>query len=151
MPDALKAINLRAFFIILVALQLAVLWGFSGFTKLAAGGVPSWFAEQFGGTILAKLPGLTLSFYSIAILESVACLLALGSLFRGEFIRTGPPTVLYAALLLSLLLFVQLSVGKNLLGDFAGIHDLFVYFAGTAVLLHIVRSMTPDTRKAETH
>lgn len=127
---------------------LAMLWGFSGVAKLRAGGVPGWFSEQFGATILAKVPGLTISFYSIAIFETLAALIAALSLLRAEFLRSGRPVMLYVALLTSLALFVQLSVGKQLLSDFAGIHDLFMYFAGTLVMLLAVRALDAPAARA---
>ncbi len=58
----------------------------------------------------------------------------------GEPFRRRSPSLLYAALLLSLLTFVQLNFGKQLLADFDGVHDLFMYFAGTLVMLAVVRS-----------
>lgn len=136
----------RAAVFALTATLLALLWGFPGVGKLFGGGVPEWFTGQFGKTILAKFPGMTLSFYSIAALECVATLVALASLLRGEFLRDRSPLLLYLAIVLSMLLFVQLSVGKQLVTDFAGIHDLFMYFAGSLVLLLAVRSF--DTAPA---
>lgn len=127
---------------LLIALLLAMTWGFAGLSKLLAGGVPGWFREQFQGTFLATVPGLPASFYSIALLEALAALLALGSLLRGEAVRPTRPTLLIASVLMSLLLFVQLSLGKQLVGDFAGLHDLYMYFAGTLVMLLAVAPHT---------
>jgi hypothetical protein len=132
---------LRAAVLGLVAVMLAMLWGFPGVGKLLAGGVPNWFTEQFGKTILAKAPGLTLSFYSIGAMECLTALVASASLFRGEFLRQRSPLMLYLAILLTLVLFVQLSIGKQLVTDYSGIHDLFMYFAGTVVLLLALRSL----------
>jgi hypothetical protein len=124
----------------LTAVLIALTWGIAGVGKLASGGVPDWFTEQFGKTFLASFPGLSASFYSIAILETIAALAAVGSLVTGEPFRRRSPSLLYAALLLSLLTFVQLNFGKQLLADFDGVHDLFMYFAGTLVMLAVVRS-----------
>ena len=140
MTPNVKLFSLRTAVLMLLPLLLAMLWGFPGVGKLLGGGVPSWFADQFGKTLLAKAPGLTLSYYSIALLESLAALLALGSLLRGEFLRAPPPALLYLALVTSLLLFVQLSLGKQLLSDYDAVHDLYMYFVGTVVLLLAVRS-----------
>lgn len=126
---------------LLITLLVLMTWGMGGVSKLFAGGVPEWFSAQFSKTILATFPGLKASFYSIALLEMVAALIAFGSLLRGEFLKPARPTLLYAALAMSLLLFVQLSVGKQLVADFAGSHDLFMYFAGTLVMLLAVRSL----------
>lgn len=121
-------------------MRSSVTLGKAGAGKLASGGVPDWFAEQFGKTFLASRPGLSASFYSIAILVTIAALTAVGSLVSGESIRRRPPSLLYAPLLISLLTFVQLDFGKQLLGDFDGAHDLFMYFASTLEMLAVVRS-----------
>ena len=139
----------RATVLSLSALLLTLTWGVAGAGKLLAGGVPDWFAEQFVKTFLASFPGLTASFYSIAVLEGLAAVAAVVSLLRGEFLRNRPPTLLYAALFLSLLLFVQLNFGKQLLADFDGTHDLFMYFAGTVVLLLAVRSLEAPAHRPQ--
>ncbi len=123
------------------ALLLTMTWGFSGVSKLVAGGVPEWFTSTFGPTILAKFPGLGPSFYSLAAFETLAGVVALGSLLGGEWLRSRPPLLLYVAICASLLLFVQLSFGKQLLSDFDGSHDLFMYFAGSLVMLMAVRAV----------
>lgn len=133
----------------LCALLLAITWGIAAAGKLFSGGVPGWFTEQFGKTFLASFPGLAASFYSIALLEAVAALAALGSLLSGEFLRARSPVLLYAAVFLSLLLFVQLNFGKQLLADFDGTHDLFMYFAGTLVMFAAVRSVDPSRHAAD--
>lgn len=132
----------------LIALLLAMTWGFPGIGKFLSGGVPGWFSEQFGRTFLASFPGLAASYYSIAILETLAAMAALISLLRAEFIRVERPAFLYLAITLSLLLFVQLNLGKQLLMDFAGVHDLYMYFAATLVMLAVVRWMDPSRREA---
>ncbi|MDX2147657.1 MAG: hypothetical protein SFZ23_09060 [Planctomycetota bacterium] len=143
-PNQLHRVGVFA----LSAILLAMTWGFAGVAKLTSGGVPSWFSEQFGKTILASFPGLTASYYSIALLETLAALAALGSILRGEFVRNVAPLFLHASILLSLALFVQLSFGKQLLSDYDGTHDLYMYFAGTLVMLIVVRSL--DATRAQT-
>lgn len=138
---------LRATTYALTSLLLLMVWGFPGIAKLLSGGVPKWFSEQFGKTILATFPGLPASYYLIAILESLAAIAALLSLLRAEFIRATSPAFLYLGISLSLLLFVQLNLGKQLVMDFAGIHDLYMYFAATLVMLAAVRWMDPARSK----
>lgn len=130
----------RPVVLVLIAILLLITWGLPGVGKLLSGGVPGWFSEQFGKTFLNTFPGLFVSYYSIAVLEALAALAALGSLLRGEFLRQSHPPLLNVALLLSLVLFAQLSFGKQILGDFGGTHDLFMYFAGTLVMLAAVRA-----------
>lgn len=150
MPPIINDRALKALVYAPTAFLLTITWAFPGVGKLASGGVPDWFSEQFGKTFLASFPGLTASYYSIALLESLAGLVALASLLRGEFLRPVRPTFLLAAIFLSLLLFVQLNFGKQLLADYDGTHDLFMYFAAALVMLLAVRSLenrqpTPGT------
>lgn len=148
MNTLMSRLSVRAAIYAIVPAKLGMLWGFPGVAKLSAGGVPGWFAEQFGGTFLASLPGLAASFYSIGILETLAALAAVGSLLRGEFLRDGRPSLLLTSIVLSLVLFVQLNFGKQLLADYDGTHDLFMYFAGMLVILSVVRSL--ETRQSVT-
>jgi hypothetical protein len=124
-----------------IALLLGMTWTISALGKLLAGGVPEWFIKTFEPTFLKSLPGLTISFYSIALLEAVAALFTVGSLITGEFLRKGPPTLLKLGLYMSLLLFIQLGFGKQLIQDYAGAHELFMYFVGALVMLLAIRSL----------
>jgi hypothetical protein len=120
------------------ALLLAVTWVIPAWSKLSAGQVPPGFAERFQNTFLASFPGMTVSYYSIAILEAVAGLLALASLASGEFLgRKGAP-ILKAAALLSTLIFIQLGFGLRLAGDNPGAASLFQYTVGGFVLLLVL-------------
>jgi len=126
-PGALLAINLL----------MLMVWGFTGPGKLRDG-VPSWFDGKFGKTFLATFPGLTASFWLLALAETLAFVLALVALVRGEFLGRRPPTWLAVMLMWSLFVFVQLGFGQWLTGEFSGTAQLFAYFAGTLVALHYV-------------
>lgn len=134
----------------LIAMIITLTWSIAGVGKLVSGGVPGWFTDQFSKTFLASFPGLSASYYSIAILETLAALAALSSLLSGEPFRQRSPLLLYVSLVLSLLIFVQLNFGKQLLGDFDGVHDLFMYFAGTLVMVAVVRSFDADVTPMST-
>lgn len=122
-----------------INLLFLMVWGFTGIGKLIHG-QPAWFAEKFGGTILAKFPGLTLSFWLLASAEVLAFLLALAALFRADFLETRPPWLLQAVLVWSLFVFVQLGFGQWLTGEFNATAQLFAYFAGTLLCLHFVNA-----------
>ena len=122
-----------------INLLFVMVWGFTGLGKLKSG-VPSWFGGKFGGTILAHFPGLTASFWLLAIAETLAFLLALAALLRGDFLGRRPPTLLALMLVWSLFVFVQLGFGQWLTNEFNGTAQLFSYFAGTLIALHFVTS-----------
>lgn len=116
---------------------MLMVWGFTGLGKLRDG-MPSWFDGKFGKTILATFPGLTASFWLLALAETLAFVLALMALVRGEFLGRRPPTWLAVMLMWSLFVFVQLGFGQWLTGEFNGTAQLFAYFGGTLVALHYV-------------
>jgi hypothetical protein len=118
-----------------------MVWGFTGIGKLIQG-KPSWFAEKFGETVLAKFPGLTLSFWLLAGAEVLAFLLALAALIRADFLESRRPWLLQSMLVWSLFVFVQLSFGQWLTNEFTGTAQLFAYFAGALLCLHFVNTRT---------
>ncbi len=131
---------------ILIPLLLAVTWGFSSGSKLQSRGVPQWFTSAFEHSFIDKFPGLWLSFYSITFLELAAAITAAGSLLSFEFKLRRPPVLLVTSILLSLLIFIQLSIGKYLIADHVGTHQLYTYFAGTLIFLAYVTHHTPATQ-----
>lgn len=117
------------------ALLLCVTWVIPAWNKLSSGGVPGFFTERFGATFLASFPGITVSYYSIALLEALAGLLAVGSLAAGEFLPGKKAPLIKSAALLSILVFIQLGFGLRLTGDNDGAASLFTYSVGAFVLL----------------
>lgn len=139
-PDRLELAGFR----LAAALLLGVTWIIPALNKLSAGGVPGGFAERFGGTFLASFPGIPASFYSIALLEAVAGLLAAASIAVGEFRRDQPARLLAAATVLSAFVFVQLGFGLRLIGDNDGAANLFFYTVGAFVILGVLRRLERD-------
>jgi hypothetical protein len=126
-----------------INLLFIIIWGFAGLGKLLKG-MPPWFDSKFGSTILAKVPGLTVTFWLLTASELLALLLAVIALLRGEFVGRFRPTWLSAMLVWSLFVFVQLSFGQWLTSDFNGTFQQFTYFGLTLVTLHFVKlDMTP--------
>lgn len=127
-----------------ITLLYAMTWSLAGFPKLFGGGVPPWFGETFGNTFLASFPGLWLSFYSIAVGEVIAALLAIGSLLRREFLEGRDRPLFIATLVVSLFLFLQLGFGKRLIADHEGAAQLFYYFIATLIPLSLVLERRPQ-------
>ncbi len=120
-----------------INLLFLMVWGFTGLGKVQSG-VPSWFADKFGATILVQFPGLTASFWVLTAAELFAFTLALIALFRGEFLSRRPPTWLTGMLVWSLLVFIQLGFGQWLTSEYNGTFMLFTYFGVTLVALQFV-------------
>lgn len=136
----------RAAALLAITLLIGVTWGMAGVPKLLSGGVPPWFEGTFGQTVLASFPGLWASFYSIAVFETLLALGAIGALLRGEFLPGRTPSWLAATLAGSLFVFLQLGFGKRLVADHDDAAKLFVYFAGTLVMLWYVTSSGGERR-----
>ena len=131
-----------------INLLFLMVWGFGGLGKLQSG-VPSWFGDKFGATILAKFPGLTASFWLLTVAELLAFALALLALLRGEFLGRRPTTWLGLMLVWSLFVFVQLGLGQWLTADYAGTFQLFAYFGITLLALQFVTSISVQSAKLD--
>lgn len=128
-PGVLLAINLL----------FLIVWGFAGLGKLADG-MPTWFDGKFGKTFLARFPGLTATFWMLALSEVLAFALAVLAFVRLEFLTRKPATWLSLTLVWSLFVFLQLGFGQWLTGEFNGAFQQFMYFTGTLLAWHIVQS-----------
>jgi len=128
-----------------INLLFLMVWGFSGLAKLFQG-KPAWFPDKFGQTFLAKFPGLTPSFWLLALAELLAFLLAACALVRADFLEKREPFILKIMLVWSLFVFVQLGFGQWLTNEFNGTAQLFAYFAGTLICLHYVSTQTAVNR-----
>ena len=122
-----------------INLLFLMVWGFTGIGKLLDG-VPPWFGDKFGQTILARLPGLTASFWLLAAAELFAFALAAVALLRGEFLGRRPQTWLILMLVWSLFVFIQLGFGQWLTAEYNGAFQLFAYFGVTLVALQFVNA-----------
>ena len=127
-----------------ITLLFLIVWGFTGLGKLSTG-IPDWFDDKFGKTILAKFPGLTATFWILALSEVAAFLLAAASLVTGEFLGRRAPRLLQLMLMWSLFIFVQLSFGQWLTSDFNATPQLFAYFTGTLLSLIYVENKAAPT------
>lgn len=127
----------------LAAVRLAVnllylmVWSFAAAGKLREG-MPPWFADKFGGTMLRTFPGLSVAFWTVTLGEAAAAALALAALVRLECLGRRAGTCLQATLVGSLYLFLMLGFGLWLTADFNGGFQHFVYFACTLVALRAV-------------
>ncbi len=138
--DALRLLPVYALFL--------PIWLLAGGRKLLGPGVPQGFRDRFQDTVLATFPGITVSFYQIAVLEGIAALIFAASLVRGEFRAGRERPLLHAGLWCSMLLFAMLAFGQRLSGDNDGAASLFFYFGATAAIALYVQSA--DRPRVET-
>jgi len=137
------SVLLRSAVLLATNLLFLMVWGFAGIDKLLHG-PPPWFDGKFGKTFLAGFPGLTATFWLLAVSELLAFTLAVVALVRIEFLRQRPAFFLLATLTWSLFVFLQLGFGLWLTADFNGGFQQFMYFTGTLIALHFARAL-PST------
>ncbi len=109
----------------------------SSVTKLMEPKVPSWFVDQFKKTFLNLIPELIpTSFYLIGIFELIIGLLFLLCLFL-----KGNKELVVSKFAFSfvLILFIMLSFGQRISGNFQDSAILFFYFTTSIYLESFVR------------
>ena len=99
-------------------------------------GAPEWFVNQFGETVLGRLPMMP-QFVGIAVFETVLAVGAIVSLFSLEWLRNSAP-ILKLTIVGVLFLFIVLSFGARISGDFGSAASHFMYFSGTLLALVII-------------
>lgn len=142
--DGIEVVS-KAGALLAINLLFLMVWGFTGIGKLMAG-VPPWFGEKFGETFMVTFPGLTATFWILAISEVIAFGLAAAALLIGEFLGRRAPAFLRLMLMWSLFVFVMLGFGQWLTSEFNATAQLFGYFAGTLMALIYVERSTPAVR-----
>lgn len=121
-------------------LSFLAIYAVYGLTFLLAGGskfkekkVPDWFRNQFESSLMAKFPGISVSYWSIALLEILVPCILVVSLLKMEFAVGANHFFLQIAISLASLIFAMLGFGLRLVGDFQGAANLFFYFTGTLI------------------
>ena len=141
---------IRAAALLAINLLFLILWAFAAGSKLLDG-MPSWFPDKFGKTFLSHFPGVTATFWLLALSELLAFALGVLALFSGDFLNRRPAKFLPASIAWSLFVFVQLGFGLWLTGDFTGGFQQFMYFSGALVALHFVISQGAANDAPKSH
>lgn len=130
-----------------IYLLFGTLFFYSGKSKIFDGlGMPDGLKEQFEGTFLETIPGLDASWTILGIFELAVFVLIVGSILTGEFLPNKRKPLLFASLGLSLLTFAMLAVGENVTGQNESVASLFLYAAGTGVVMLFLRHLPPYGR-----
>lgn len=124
-------------YIAIQALYL-VTFGLTSFSKWRTRGVSDGFIDQFGETWLVLLPfGLALSYYTIALTETLIFVLFLLSAFKLEWLKESDKMYMRLGLISALFVFVILAFGLRLTGQFGGAANAFFYFGVTLFSLYL--------------
>jgi hypothetical protein len=127
-----------------IYLLLGVLFFYSGKEKIIDGsGAPPPIEKQFSGTFLETIPGVDAAWTILGLLELAVFVLVVVSLVRLEFMPDRRKTFLLCASALAIFTFSVLAMGQNVVGEHTGVASLFLYAAGTGVLIGLVLLMPP--------
>lgn len=126
--------TLPFYLLLIMTFALAVL------DKILGGKFPTWFLEQFQGTILDVFPGaLEISFIIITLLELSTVVLLIIGLVRKEFLMkiASDKRFLHYGIILAQVTFIVLGFGQRLTHKFDVAGSLFFYAALTFIAGHI--------------
>lgn len=121
-------------------------------SKLLSFDVPPWFLDSFSKTFLVKIPGLIpFSFYAIALTE-----LAIAGLFASSVIKQflGKKTcdsLTSAGLILAQFLFIALSFGQRLTGNYTASAQLFFYSLFSLLALYVLQRAPENCQSRDSH
>lgn len=119
---------------------LIMTFGLAGLDKVIGAKVPSWFLEQFKGSLLDVFPGtLEVSFVLITLLELATAIVLIIGLAKREFLaRLGSDKrFLQLGIILAQVSFIALGFGQRLTHKFDSAGALFFYAALTYIAGHI--------------
>jgi hypothetical protein len=123
---------------------VGVLFFYAGKEKILDGlGAPPPIEKQFSGTFLDTIPGVDAAWTILGILELGIFVLTVVSLVTLEFMPNRRKPFLLCALALSIFTFSVLGIGQNVVGENAGVAELFLYAGATGVLIGLVLLMPP--------
>jgi hypothetical protein len=120
-----------------VYLLFGLTMGLSSIEKLTES-VPDWFSDQFAGTIVETLPGLSAAWLIAGVLELLVALALLVSVIRLEPLPGRSRTWLRAGLAVAAFTFMLLAIGQRITFQFDGAASLFFYFGATMATLLVV-------------
>lgn len=117
-------------------LLLVMTFGLAGLDKIIGGKIPSWFLEQFRGSLLDLFPGsIEISFVVIALLEIVTAAVLIVGLLKKEFLLkvANDKLLLKYGVILAQITFIALGFGQRLTHKFDAAGALFFYAALTFI------------------
>jgi hypothetical protein len=128
-----------------VYLSVGFLFYFAAKEKLFTDGgtMPAGLQKTFAGSLFASVPGDNAAWLLLGLLEAAVVVLLAISLARGEFLPQRQKPILFAGLGVSMLSFGVMGLANDMVGNNATVIELFTYFGVTAVVMFLVRQMSP--------
>lgn len=128
-----------------IYLSVGFLFYYAAHEKLIANGgtMPAGLAKAFHGSFFASIPGDNAAWVLLGLIEaSVVVLLAI-SLIRGEFLPQRRKPILLAGLSVSVLAYGVMIIANAMTGNNPTVIELFTYLGVTAIVMFVVRQMSP--------
>ncbi|OYZ13610.1 MAG: hypothetical protein B7Y39_17150 [Bdellovibrio sp. 28-41-41] len=117
-------------------LLLVMTFGLAGLDKIIGAKIPSWFLEQFKGSLLDLFPGsMEFSFVAIALLEIATAAVLIVGLLKKEFLLkvANDKRLLQYGVVLAQVTFIALGFGQRLTHKYDAAGALFFYAALTFI------------------
>jgi hypothetical protein len=128
-----------------IYLSVGFLFYYAAHEKLIADGgtMPAGLAKAFNGSFFASIPGDNAAWVLLGLIEASVVVLLAVSLIRGEFLPQRRKPVLLAGLSVSVLAYGVMIVANAMIGNNPTVIELFTYLGVTAVVMFVVRQMSP--------
>jgi hypothetical protein len=128
-----------------IYLSVGFLFYYAAHEKLItnSGTMPAPLQKLFAGSFFASVPGDNAAWVLLGLLEASIVVLLIVSLARGEFLPQRRKPVLLSGLSVALLAFGVMGLANDMIGNNATVIELFTYFGVTAVVMMLVRQMSP--------
>jgi hypothetical protein len=128
-----------------IYLSVGFLFYYAAHEKLItnSGTMPAPLQKLFAGSFFASVPGDNAAWVLLGLLEASIVVLLIVSLARGEFLPQRRKPVLLSGLGVALLAFGVMGLANDMIGNNATVIELFTYFGVTAVVMMLVRQMSP--------
>jgi hypothetical protein len=128
-----------------IYLSVGFLFYYAAHDKLITDGgtMPAGLQKGFQGSFFASIPGDNAAWVLLGLTEAAIVVTLVVSLLRGEFLPQRRKPILLAGLGLSILAYSVMIVANAMTGNNATVIELFTYLGLTAVVMVLVRQMSP--------
>jgi hypothetical protein len=128
-----------------IYLSFGFLFDFAAKEKLVTDGaaMPAGLQKAFSGSFFASVPGDNAAWLLLGLIEAAVVVLLAVSLIRGEFLPQRRKPILLAGLSVSVLAYSVMIVANAMIGNNPTVIELFTYLGVTAVVMFLVRQMSP--------
>jgi hypothetical protein len=128
-----------------IYMSVGFLFYYAAHEKLIVNGgtMPAALAKLFHGSFFASVPGDNAAWVLLGLTEASVVVLLAVSLLRGEFLPQRRKPILLAGLSVSVLAYGVMIIANAMIGNDPTVIELFTYLGVTAIVMAVVRQMSP--------